>query len=77
MPENAVPLNNCGMTDLGSKDIEDLAEDPKSATVDGNSVTQHSLKEQIEAALFKAAKAAAESDKGGFAIRKFKHSGSQ
>lgn len=67
------------MADLGTQDIADRAEDPKSATVDGNSVTQHSLLEQIEAAHFAASKAAVNNSGGkrGFALQRFKSSGSQ
>ena len=65
------------MADLTSKDIADMAENPKSATVDGNSVTQFSIGELIEAARFKAAKEAAESASRGFALQKFKANGAQ
>ena len=65
------------MADLGSKNIEDLAEDPKRAVVDGNSVEQHSLADLIAAAEFEAAKNAVAGKKRGFAIQKLKASGSQ
>lgn len=65
------------MADLGTTNIADNAEDPKRATVDGNSVEQHSLKDQIEAAHYVASKAAATSTKRGFNIQRFKPPGSQ
>lgn len=65
------------MADLGSTNIADNAEDPKRATVDGNSVEQHGIKDQIEAAYFVAAKAAVAQPKRGFALQKFKACGGQ
>jgi len=65
------------MTDLGTTNIEDNAENPKRATVDGNSVEQHSIKDQIDAAAFKASNDAMAKNKRGFALQRFKASGSQ
>lgn len=65
------------MADLNSKDIESIAEDPKRATVDGNTAEQFGLAEQIDAAHFVASKAAVSNNKRGFAIQKLKAPGSQ
>ena len=66
-----------GMADLNSTNIDENAEDPKRATVDGNTVEQFGIAEQIDAALFKASKEATASTKRGFAIQKFKAGGAQ
>lgn len=44
----AIAVYSLGMADL-SAEIEANAQGPKSVTVDGNNVQQHSLKEQMEA----------------------------
>jgi len=65
------------MTDLGSTDLADNAETPRSATVDGNTVEMHSIHQQLEIAYFLASQAAMAKDKRGFAIQRFKAPGSQ
>ena len=65
------------MADLNTTNIDENAENPKRATVDGNSVEQFGITEQIDAALFKASRDATASNNRGFAIQKFKASGSQ
>lgn len=65
------------MADLGTTNIADNAEDPKRATVDGNTVEQHSISDQIDAASFAASKAAVAQNKRGFALQKFKACGGQ
>ena len=65
------------MAHLDTKNIHEMAEDPKRATVDGNSAEQFSIAELIEAARFKAANEAAASAKRGFSIQKFKANGAQ
>lgn len=67
----------CAMTDLGSTDLADNAEAPRRAVIDGNAVEMHSILNQLEIAYFIAAQAAVADDKRGFAIQRFKASGSQ
>lgn len=62
------------MADL-SQQIEDAAQEPKSGTVDGQSFTQHSLKEQIEADKYLAAKEAAKKKTRGIAFTQLRHPG--
>lgn len=63
------------MADLNSKNIDELAENPKRVTVDGNTVEQQSIGDQIKAAEFAATKAALAKNKRGFAIAKLKPPG--
>jgi hypothetical protein len=65
------------MSDLGSTDLADNAENPQRATVDGNSVEMYPILQQREIAYFLASQAAMANDKRGFSIQRFKASGSQ
>ena len=65
------------MPDLGSTDIQDNAENPLRATVDGNSVEQHSIRDQILAADYEAAKLATAKQKRGLLLTRFRASGAQ
>ena len=62
------------MADL-APDIEQNAQGPKSATVDGESATAHSLREQIEADRYLKSEAAAKSKKRGLNLQKLKPPG--
>lgn len=63
------------MADQGS-DIETAITQPKSASVDGNSVTAHDLDKQLDANDRRVAKSSVTSRKGGIFLRKIKPNGS-
>jgi len=65
------------MTDLGSTDLADNAEQPLRATIDGNTVEQHSLANQQAIADRKKSDAAMTGQKRGMFLTQMKHSGSQ
>lgn len=62
------------MSDLSSQ-IETNAAKPKRATIDGNSVEQHSLKEQIEADQYLADETAKATPRQGMVFSRFKPGG--
>jgi len=62
------------MPDLSDR-IEASASEPQSMTVDGNTATQHSLKDLIAADEYLKANAANASEKRGFQIQRFKPPG--
>jgi len=64
------------MADLTSDTLETNATQPSRASGGGSFVEQHSLKNQLEVLRYLASQAAVQSDKGGFAIRRFKPTGS-
>lgn len=55
--------------------IETNRQKPKSATVDGNTATQHSLPDQIKADQYLKGKEATSGSKRGFQLGKFKPPG--
>lgn len=62
------------MADL-SESIEESAQQPKRGVVDGVTFTQHSLKDQIEADKYLAAKNAATGKTRGLAFVQLRHPG--
>ena len=64
------------MADL-SQQIEQSAQQPKSGTFDGQTFTQHSLKEQIEADKYLESKKAATGKTRGLAFAQLRHPGAQ
>lgn len=55
--------------------LETNSQKPKRTTIAGNTVEQHSLKEQIEYDRYQASKAASTEKKRGVNFAKLKHSG--
>lgn len=63
------------MADDLNDTINQSAQDPKQATVDGNSVVAHPLKDQIEADRYAKSNAAVKSTKRGFNVSQLKPPG--
>lgn len=55
--------------------LAENADKPKKATIDGNTVEQHSLKDQIEYDRYQASKTASQEKKRGLNLAKLKHPG--
>lgn len=59
-----------------SANIQTNAQQPRRATIDGNSAEQHPLKDQIEADRYEASVAAKKSKKAGIRLMQFRNQGS-